>query len=231
MLAVPLSLKKEAVGLLVVDDTREAHTFLEDEVSLISSLANQAVLAIENARLYLQVKEQAITDGLTGLYNHRYFQLRFSEEFAHCLRYGNDLAVIMLDIDHFKQYNDTYGHIAGDLALKEIANLARVSVRENDMVARYGGEEFVIILPMTNLEGAKIVAERIRESVKNCKFLGDLNAPQVTITVSLGISAFASRHENRELLLREADIALYRSKETGRDQAILYTPEAFTNEE
>lgn len=226
MLVVPLLLKKEAIGLLAVDDTRETHSYLEDEVALVSSLANQAVLAIENARLYLQVKEQAITDGLTGLYNHRYFQLRFSEEFAHCKRYNNDLSVLMLDIDHFKQYNDTYGHIAGDLALKEIANLARASVRENDLVARYGGEEFVIILPMTNLEGAKVVAERIRQSVLQCKFLGDLQAPQVSITVSLGLSSFNNeRHASREILLREADTALYEAKETGRNQTVIFMPE------
>jgi diguanylate cyclase (GGDEF)-like protein len=223
MLAVPLLLKKQAIGLLAVDDTREAHQFLEDEATLISAIANQAVLAIENARLYQQVKEQAITDGLTGLYNHRYFQLRFTEAFAHSRRYGNDLSLIMLDIDHFKQYNDTFGHMAGDLALKEIANLARASVRENDLIARYGGEEFVIILPMTPLDGAKTVAERIRESVQNCKFLGDLNAPQVNITVSLGISSYATRHDNREMLLKEADTALYEAKENGRNRAVVFS--------
>jgi diguanylate cyclase (GGDEF)-like protein len=226
MLAVPLLLKKQTIGLLAVDDTREVHEFLEDEKSLISAIANQAVLAIENARLYEQVKEQAITDGLTGLYNHRYFQLRFSEAFAHSKRYGNDLSLIMLDIDHFKRYNDTYGHMAGDLALKEIANLTRASVRENDLVARYGGEEFVIILPMTPLAGAKIVAERIRESVQTCKFLGDISAPQVCMTVSLGLSAYAERHENRDQLLREADDALYEAKEGGRDRVVIFTPEA-----
>lgn len=224
LLAVPLLLKKQAIGLLAVEDTREVHEFLEDEKTLVMAIANQAVLAIENARLYQQVKEQAITDGLTGLYNHRYFQHRFSEAFAHSRRYNNDLSLIMLDIDHFKHYNDTFGHMAGDLALKEIANLTRASVRENDLVARYGGEEFVIILPMTNLVGAKIVAERIRESVQACKFLGDLNAPQVAMTVSLGVSAFAPRHENRDQLLREADNALYEAKEGGRNRVVMFVP-------
>ncbi len=223
LLAVPLLLKQQALGLLVVDETRETHRFLEDEVTLVSAIANQAVLAIENARLYLQVKEQAITDGLTGLYNHRFFQLRFADEFAHCKRYGNDLALIMLDIDHFKEYNDSFGHIAGDLALKEIANLTRASVRENDLVARYGGEEFVIILPMTNLEGAKVVAERIRESVLNCRFLGDMKIPQVSITVSLGVSAYRQGVDNREDLLREADDALYQAKESGRNRVIVHS--------
>ncbi|MBN1596136.1 diguanylate cyclase [candidate division FCPU426 bacterium] len=222
MLVVPLLFKEEAIGFLAVDDTREAHEFLDDEVTLISAIANHTVMAIENARLYQKVKEQAITDSLTGLYNHRFFQLRFSDEFSHCKRYGNDLSLIILDIDHFKQYNDTYGHIAGDLALKEIANLTRASVRENDIVARYGGEEFTIILPMTNLEGAKVVAERIRKSVKECRFLGDLNVPQVSITISLGVSSFNREVESREVLFRQADAALYYAKEHGRDQITSY---------
>jgi len=225
MLVVPLVLKEEAIGILAVDDTREAHEFLDDEITLVSAIANHTVMAIENARLYQKVKEQAITDGLTGVYNHRFFQIRFADEFSHSKRYGNDLSLIIMDIDHFKQYNDTYGHVAGDLALKEIANLTRTSVRENDIVARYGGEEFAIILPMTNVEGAQIVAERIRKSVMECRFLGDLNVPQVSITVSLGVSAYAKNLENRELLFRQADSALYAAKSSGRNQTVCYTPE------
>jgi|GEM_PF-2942612 len=225
MMAVPLILKEETIGMLVVDDTREEHEFLDDEQTLVSAIANHTVMAIENARLYLKVKEQAITDGLTGVYNHRFFQLRLADEFANSKRYTNDLALIMLDIDHFKRYNDTYGHIAGDLALKEIAQLTKASVRENDIVSRYGGEEFVIILPMTNLEGARIVAERIRTAVMECKFLGDMNAPQVSISVSCGVSAYNRKMENREDLVREADTALYQAKETGRNKTVLYAPE------
>jgi diguanylate cyclase (GGDEF)-like protein len=224
LLVVPLLLKQHAVGLLSVDDTREKHEFLEDEVTLVSAVANQAILAIENARLHQQVKEQAITDVMTGLFNHRYFQLRFTEEFSNSKRYGNALSVIMMDIDHFKHYNDTYGHIAGDLALKEIAQLTKVSMRENDILARYGGEEFVIILPMTNLEGAQVVAERIRSGVQECKFLGDFNLPQVSITVSLGVSTYSASHNKSEILLREADTALYQAKEGGRNRVVIYNP-------
>jgi diguanylate cyclase (GGDEF)-like protein len=222
LLVVPLLLQQQAIGLLTVDDTREMHAFLEDEVTLVSAVANQATLAIENARLYQQVKEQAITDVMTGLYNHRYFQLRFAEEFSNCKRYHNAMSVIMMDIDWFKHYNDTYGHIAGDLALREIAQLTKASVRENDILARYGGEEFVIVLPMTNAEGALIVAERIRLAVANCKFLGDLNLPQVSITVSLGIAAYSPEHAKSEALLREADQALYQAKENGRNQIAVH---------
>ncbi len=229
-LVIPLLFKEEAIGLLAVDDTRESHEFLDDELNLISAIANHAVLAIENARLFEKVKEQAITDGLTGVYNHRFFQLRFSDEFAHCRRYSNDLSLIMMDIDHFKTYNDTYGHVAGDLALKEIANLIRVSVRENDIVARYGGEEFAIILPMTNASGARIVAERIRQSAETCRFLGDVNLPQVTITVSLGISSFNPHLSSREELIRQADDALYTAKEGGRNRTVIY-PKALELEE
>jgi len=106
--------------------------------------------------------------------------------------------------------------------LREIAQLTRASVRENDILARYGGEEFVIILPMTNAEGARIVAERIRLAVLGCKFLGDLNLPQVTITVSLGIASYSPEHAKCEALLREADQALYQAKENGRNQVVVH---------
>ncbi len=223
-LVIPLVLKDQAMGVMAIGDTRETHEFLDDEISLLLALANQTVLAIENARLYQKVKEQSITDGLTGLYNHRFFQLRFSDEFMNSQRYKNDLAVIMMDIDHFKLYNDTYGHIAGDLALKEIAGLTRATVRENDLVSRYGGEELAIILPMTNNEGALIVAERIRKAIAKCRFLGDMNVPQVSINVSLGVSEFKKEMKNREDLLQEADLALYAAKEQGRNRVIIYNP-------
>ncbi len=225
LLVIPLILKDHAMGLMAIGDTRETHEFLEDEIALLSALANHTVLAIENARLYQKVKEQSITDGLTGLYNHRFFQLRFADEFMNSRRYKNDLALIMLDIDHFKLYNDTYGHIAGDLALKEIAGLTRSTVRENDIVSRYGGEELAIILPMTNNEGAQIVAERVRQVIAECQFLGDMNVPQVSITVSLGVSEFSKEMNKREELLREADLALYAAKEQGRNQVIIYNPQ------
>lgn len=224
MLACPLVFKDEAIGLLLVDDTRETHDFLEDEIGLVMSVANHAVMAIENARLFQKVSEQAITDFLTGVYNHRFFQLRFADEFSHCRRYGNDMSLIMMDIDHFKQYNDTYGHVAGDLALKEIANLTRASVRENDLVARYGGEEFAIILPMTNLAGGLIVAERIRQSIQDCRFLGDVHMPQVSMTVSLGIASFQQQLQSREELVRQADAALYQAKDKGRNRCVCYQP-------
>ncbi len=225
LLVIPLILKDQAVGVMVIGDTREAHEFLEDEITLLSALANQTVLASENARLYQTVKEQSITDGLTGLFNHRFFQLRFTDEFMNSKRYKNDLALIMMDIDHFKLYNDSYGHIAGDLALKEIAGLTRSTVRENDIVSRYGGEELAIILPMTNNEGAQIVAERVRQAIAECQFLGDLNVPQVSITVSLGVSEFKKVMNKREELLQEADLALYAAKEQGRNQVIIFNPQ------
>ncbi|MCD4814316.1 diguanylate cyclase [bacterium] len=230
MLIVPLVFKEEAIGVLAVDDTREIHDFLDDEITLISAVANQTVMAIENARLYQKVKEQAITDALTGVYNHRFFQIRFTDEYAHSKRYGNDFSLIILDIDHFKHYNDTYGHVAGDLALKEIAALTGSSVRENDVVARYGGEEFAIILPMTNMEGALIVAERIRNSILECRFLGDLKVPQVSITVSMGISSYSEKLENREMMFKNADKALYTAKEKGRNQTICFQADILSKE-
>lgn len=218
---VPVTLKGKNIGFVLVDDTRETHEFLDDEIALIISMVNQTAIAIENAQLYQKVKEQAITDGLTGLYNHRFFQLRLADEFAHCKRYGTQLSMIILDVDHFKMYNDTYGHMAGDLALKEIANLTRLSVRENDIVARYGGEEFVIILPRTSADGALAVAERIRKTVSGCRFLGNLHIPEVSITVSLGIAEYTKELSSREELVRKADEALYAAKKAGRNRTLI----------
>ncbi len=224
-LLVPMILKDEAIGILMVNDTREQHEFLEDEITLISAVANQTVMAVANAQLYKKVMQQAITDGMTGLYNHRFFQLRLSDEYNHAKRYGVDLSVLMMDIDFFKKFNDTYGHMAGDLVLKEIAGLVKSLVRENDIVARYGGEEFVVILPMTNQLGAEVVAERIRASVAECLFYGSIDNPQVGMSVSIGVAGLNGRGPDlapRDTLIKQADDALYVAKARGRNQVVVY---------
>lgn len=231
-LLVPMILKEEAIGILMVNDTREQHEFLEDETTLISAIANQTVMAVANAQLYKKVKQQAITDGMTGLYNHRFFQLRLSDEYNHAKRYGVDLALIMMDIDFFKKFNDSYGHMSGDLVLKEIAGLVKSLVRENDIVARYGGEEFVVILPMTNQIGAEVVAERIRTSVAECLFYGSIDNPQVSMSVSLGVTGLNGKGPDlapRDALIKRADDALYVAKARGRNQVVVYDPSMANN--
>lgn len=163
-------------------------------------------------------------DGLTGLYNRRFFDESMAREFSRSRRYQAPLSLILLDIDHFKKINDTYGHLAGDEVLKTTAQQLMKSVRDADTVARYGGEEFVIILPETPLENAMILADRLRVKIADTKIsYGDT---LINITISLGVTELHSYHERYVSLTNEADQALYASKNAGRNRATRYTPEA-----
>jgi len=162
----------------------------------------------------------SVTDGLTGVHNHRYFQERLREEFRRAQRYDDTLSLILIDLDHFKAFNDTHGHQVGDIVLRDVAASLQRSVRETDLLARYGGEEFAILLPRTPLAGALTVAERVWRE------LGQLHTgPQRTlrVTASLGVSTFPHHAvSSAELLVRAADQALYRAKDEGRNRICLY---------
>ena len=163
--------------------------------------------------------QQASTDALTGLYNRRQFEVMSGMALANCIRQKIPYCMLMLDIDHFKKVNDTYGHDAGDDVLKHVANVLNKTHREADIVARFGGEEFVVFLNNADVEGAKIAAERIRTAVeKEVIMVGDT---QVPITISLGISA--SQNGDIYAMIKEADIALYHSKETGRNRTSVFS--------
>ncbi|NRD54939.1 diguanylate cyclase [Corallococcus exiguus] len=175
--------------------------------------------------LHSQVEELrrlAVTDGLTQVHNHRYFQERLREEFRRSQRYDESLSLILVDLDHFKNINDGHGHGAGDRVLREVAASLQHSVRETDLVARYGGEEFAILLPCTHLPGALTVAERIRKGI-NELHAGPEGA--LRVTASLGVSSFPHRAILApEQLLLTADEALYRAKREGRDRICLHPP-------
>ncbi|HJW75100.1 MAG TPA: sensor domain-containing diguanylate cyclase, partial [Thermoleophilia bacterium] len=160
-LVVPLVLRGTAEGYIeAVTPARRQHD--EDELELVQIVANQAAVALENARLYDRIEREAVTDGLTGLYNHRYFFKRLEEEVATSQRYGAPLSLLMLDLDDFKEFNDTYGHPTGDRVLREVADILRNQLRNLvDLPARYGGEEFAVILPNTPLSGAEAAARRL----------------------------------------------------------------------
>jgi diguanylate cyclase (GGDEF)-like protein len=173
-------------------------------------------LLSETERLY----ELSLTDGLTQIANHRYFQDRLRDEFRRAQRYDDPLALILLDLDHFKDINDRFGHPTGDQVLKEVADAIRRSVRETDFVARYGGEEFAVVLPKTQLAGALTVAERVWHEVARLK-LGP--APGFQLTASLGLSGYPSRQVvSAEQLVRCADEALYRAKREGRNKIAIF---------
>ena len=167
----------------------------------------------------------SVTDGLTRAHNHRFFQERLREEFRRAQRYDDPLSLMLLDVDHFKDVNDRYGHVVGDEVLRDVAEAIRVSIRDTDLLARYGGEEFAVLLPNTHLAGALTVAERVWRGV------GAVAAGpsrELRITASIGLSGFPSRTVvSPDHLLRTADEALYRAKKEGRNKICLYPQVSF----
>ena len=165
-LLVPLVFKDEAIGCLELVEKRYVRHFGDEERALAGTLAALAAVAIQNARLYGDVEHLALTDGLTGLYNHRYFYDRLAQDVARAKRYGLPLSLLMIDIDDFKSYNDAHGHRAGDGLLRELGRVLRAQTRQQiDLVARYGGEEFAVILPSTGVAGATRAGERLLDAV------------------------------------------------------------------
>jgi len=176
-------------------------------------------LMIESTHL----KTLAITDGMTGLFIYRYFQIRLQNEFARAIRYNLNLSLIMLDIDHFKHINDTYGHQQGDFVLRSLAEILQETSRKSDVLVRYGGEEFCIILPHTNQEGAFMYAERSRKAVENFNFRLINSTKTLKVTISLGVVNFPTvKAKSTEELVRFADTALYKAKKGGRNRVCIF---------
>ncbi len=197
--------------------------FTEEETALVDRLMAQAFAVVELAVHNDQMRNQAIRDGLTNLFNHRHFQEEFDKEFQRAKRYNHHLTVIMLDIDHFKKINDNHGHPAGDEVLQNVSKILRKTVRDIDFVARYGGEEFVVMLPQTDMENAHIVAERIRRNVESHRFYVG-NPDPLKVTVSVGMMGTPHPATTSRLdLLAQADEALYYSKQHGRNRTTQWT--------
>ncbi len=211
---LPLQVRERVRGVMWVH-YNEPRRVAEEDLHLLASFANQAAIAIENARLFAETRRLANTDALTGLHNHRYFYHLLDAEVKRARRYGRSLSLIMLDIDHFKQFNDRYGHLAGDEALRSLALILRKNSRRVDTVARYGGEEFAIILPETDLPQAGVQAERLRTAAAEQQW------PEGSLTISLGAAALSSAMNRVEDLVRDADRALYQAKAAGRNKVCL----------
>jgi diguanylate cyclase (GGDEF)-like protein len=158
---------------------------------------------------------------LTGLHNRRSFQERLQQEVDRANRYHRPLSLIMIDIDHFKMYNDTHGHVRGDDILVEVANTLKRLSRTSDIVARYGGEEFAFILPETDRTNAEALGKRLREQVEGCQFLGEVHLPGQTLTISVGIASYTPP-DTKEALLEAADMALYQAKREGRNRVVVW---------
>jgi diguanylate cyclase (GGDEF)-like protein len=228
--SIPLILQDRAIGVINIY-SEKLHHFSPEDVRLLTMFANQAVTAIENARLYrektqvyaelreanLRLEELAVTDDLTQVYNRRFLQERLFVEVARSMRYQIPLSCLMIDIDHFKFVNDNYGHQRGDEVLKDLSLILRESTRKVDLVARYGGEEFIILLPHTPQDGALRKAQALRQEIALHKFA--FNGDFLHITVSIGVATFPHPGiESVAELIAVADKALYRAKEKGRNR-------------
>jgi len=183
-------------------------------------LAHQFALALRRLKLYKDIETLAITDGLTGVYTRRYFIERFDEEIKRSALRHSNLAFLMIDADHFKAINDQHGHLTGDQVLKEISTIIQENVREIDIVGRFGGEEFCVVLPDTDMEGSRVVAERIRRSTE--KRLIKAYDNTIRVTLSIGVAIYPSDGKLLEELMDKADWALYRAKSQGRNCVVAF---------
>ncbi|MBR2524977.1 diguanylate cyclase [bacterium] len=213
---VPLS-KMNLTGVLIVMSSRIEAT--EAEIDFLKLFAQQIELAITIADLFQMVREQAVTDALTTLYNRRFFEESIQKEFVRANRQKQPFSIIGIDLDHLKQINDKYGHVYGDLAIKQISNVLKQNARSIDVPARIGGEEFNVLLPGVDSKGAMIAAERIRKAIEATPI-----ETVGTITASLGVATFLEHANNIEELLELTDQAMYNSKRNGRNQVTLATP-------
>ena len=221
LICVPLCVCDQIVGVLYLDDF-VPRQFDREKLKLLSVLASFAAMAIDNAKLHRRTTLMAITDALTGLHNHRYFQQVFKQEIERAKRYGKPFGFIFLDVDDFKKYNDTHGHFKGDQILVAVGDIITGSLRRVDYAFRYGGEEFVVILPESDLESSLHVAERLRLAIawKTSAMWGEAGGKGVT--VSIGVACYPNNGVERDDLFNAADGLLYQAKGLGKNQ-VYYT--------
>jgi diguanylate cyclase (GGDEF)-like protein len=214
VLVLPVQYKNVTLGVVTL---ATASQFAPDHLGRIDLFLRGLALAMNNALVHDRLQRLAAVDPLTGVYNRRFGLGRLHEEFGRAVREKSPLGVLLLDIDHFKTVNDTHGHLTGDRALKQIASIARATLREGDVLIRYGGDEFVAVLPAASADDVLIVAERLRRAVADASFTEGQHS--VRLTVSIGGSAYPHSAAERDTALIElADGALYRAKEAGRNQ-------------
>jgi len=219
--AIPLIVNDQVIGVLDVE-TSEEQALKEYDLDLLRSLASQIAMTISHASHVAKAYIEAATDGLTNLYNYRHFQNTLAQEFKRAVRYKRPLSLLLIDIDHFKQYNDTNGHLDGDNALKIVASLIRQFCRVTDRVFRYGGEEFIVLLPETIILQAYIIAERIRKAIAEYPFQTLNTNISTALTVSIGIAGYPDNADSELELMAAADAALYSAKGSSRNLSCLY---------
>jgi diguanylate cyclase (GGDEF)-like protein len=212
ILATPVMSKGKTSGILYMENDLAANAFTPERLELLRIISSQAAISLDNARLF----DLATTDGLTKLFVHRYFQLLLDQELQRSRRSLKPFSLVMMDIDDFKRFNDTYGHQLGDEVLRQVARTLKASVRAVDSPSRYGGEEFVLILPETDTNGALVVAEKVRKAVEDIAI--PCGNETLRVTISLGLATFPLHADGKEALIQSADAALYLSKRLGKNR-------------
>jgi diguanylate cyclase (GGDEF)-like protein len=221
-LSIPMKHQDRCVGVMTFLRPL-GYTFLQGEIDFLSTIANQAAVAIVNARLHQKTVEMSITDTLTGVYNRRYFDRKCTQETEAARRYLSPVSFLMIDFDHFKMFNDLNGHTAGDWALRKVASTLINATRRVDIVARYGGEEFCLILPNTSKDDAREVAGKLRRAVESERISGGTQFPGEFLTISIGVGCFPEDGETDSAVLEAADKALYHAKRAGRNRVVAYS--------
>lgn len=216
ILSAPLVAKRSMFGLLVAIRS-EGGISTPQDVRLLTLLANQTAIALENALLYQQLEKEAVTDGLTGVFNYRYLISSLENEIKRARRFKQTFSFVMLDVDNLKIHNDRHGHLSGSQVLKEIAGIIKASCREIDFVSKYGGDEFGVVLPQTKLPGASKVTQRVLESVREHHF--DSTRAE-SITCSAGVSCFPRDGQTPREIIDAADKALYQAKRAGKNTVV-----------
>ena len=218
------------VGVIDCLNPIDRSYFAATDSEFLAAVAAEAATAISNARLHAATELQAITDSLTGIYNHGELHRRLAEEVARGYRYRHPVSLCFLDIDEFKAFNESYGHQMGDHFLQQVANHINQAVRSTDVVARYGGDEFAVILPETDSRGALTAAEGIRESVNSIEFAVEQGEEKATVrgSVSIGISTFPLHAQTPADLIDAADHALFQAKEMGKNTIRLWKEDVET---
>ena len=217
LVLIPLKAKDKVNGIILADNFITKEPIIKDDIRMLTMLANQAGLAIENSQLYEKTVTRAHSDSLTELWNHGYFQYIFHAELEKAKATQTPLSLIMLDIDNFKVYNDVLGHQAGDKILKDLSFLLKNQSRKMDFVCRYGGEEFTIILPQTDKKEVFLIAERLRQDIERHSFSHEEILPNKKLTASLGIAVFPEDGSSTADLITHSDRALYAAKHKGRN--------------
>jgi diguanylate cyclase (GGDEF)-like protein len=226
--ALPLEVRGSLIGVLTV--VRFTHNgFTPTDRQSLHSIASQIALAYDRAQLYMRTKELAVRDELTGIYNRRHFQQMLELELKRAERYKRHISILMIDVDHFKKFNDAYGHMRGDELLKQLSALLKKNLREVDVLARYGGEEFIVMLTDTSLSDGINVASKLKEIIKMNlrldtpgKALAGPDAPPSQVTISVGVSSYPECATTPDELLNAADMAMYMAKRKGRDRVYAY---------